>query len=212
MSATDWTAVGTIALAAATLIAVVTTIIITAQERKRADERLGEERGHSATQLEDERRHAREREQLAEAYKVQVVLGEKAAGEPTDSTYEEPDESVRQLVAIVVNHGAYTITRVEAQFSYDGNSLNSHRRTEHLSGFQGMAHGLRSGWEPTAGSRRGSTLAPWDAGMRFESDRVHEKFLAGPYPVVRWTDRWGTRWEHKHGEVKQVDESTQWLP
>jgi hypothetical protein len=31
------------------------------------------------------------------------------------------------------------------------------------------------------------------------------KFIHGAYPIVRWTDRWGTRWEHELGEVRQID-------
>jgi len=42
-------------------------------------------------------------------------------------------------------------------------------------------------------------LAPWDAVIRFESDEVHVQNLKSPYPLVRWTDRWGTRWEHRRG-------------
>ena len=41
-------------------------------------------------------------------------------------------------------------------------------------------------------------------GIRFESDKVHVKFLSNPYPLVRWTDRRGMRWEHHRGEVRQV--------
>lgn len=36
-------------------------------------------------------------------------------------------------------------------------------------------------------------LAPWDAGIRFESHDVHVRFLKSPYPLVRWTDRWEQR-------------------
>lgn len=34
-------------------------------------------------------------------------------------------------------------------------------------------------------------LAPWDAGVRFETDDVNVKCLKGPYLLVRWTERWG---------------------
>jgi hypothetical protein len=56
------------------------------------------------------------------------------------------------------------------------------------------------------------TLTPWDAGLRFEADAIDGRDLENPYPVVRWTDRWGTRWEHNRGEVRQVDESKAWTP
>jgi hypothetical protein len=35
-------------------------------------------------------------------------------------------------------------------------------------------------------------------------------FLKNPYPVVRWADRWGTRWEHRRGEVRQVRDDEPW--
>lgn len=55
-------------------------------------------------------------------------------------------------------------------------------------------------------------LAPWDGGIRFESDYVAEKFLKNPYPLGRWTDRCGTRWEHRRGEVRQVRDDEPWSP
>lgn len=36
--------------------------------------------------------------------------------------------------------------------------------------------------------------------------------LAAPYPVVRWTDQWGTRWEHKRGVVRRVSDTEPWEP
>jgi hypothetical protein len=30
--------------------------------------------------------------------------------------------------------------------------------------------------------------------------------------IVRWTDRWGTRWENKNGEVNQIDKDADWMP
>jgi hypothetical protein len=32
------------------------------------------------------------------------------------------------------------------------------------------------------------------------------------YPVVRWTDRWGTCWEYRLGKVRQVDMDDSWEP
>jgi hypothetical protein len=55
-------------------------------------------------------------------------------------------------------------------------------------------------------------LTPWDAGVRIEIDPVPVRDLVGPYPVVRWTDRWRTRWEHKRGEIKQVIEGRALAP
>ena len=55
-------------------------------------------------------------------------------------------------------------------------------------------------------------LTPWNAGVRFESDEIHTQHLSGPYPIVRWTDRWGTRWEHKRGVMRQIRDGEQWAP
>jgi len=57
-------------------------------ERERSDRLLREERVRSRAQIEEERRIAREREQLSEAYAVQVALGEKYQG-LRDPTIEE---------------------------------------------------------------------------------------------------------------------------
>src|SRR5258707_3838071 len=84
MTATDWTAVGTIALAFVTVVAIITTIIITKQDRDQA-----------AARLHDERRHEREREQEANAWAVQVVMGQLNAGPPTWGG-DQPDDTARQ--------------------------------------------------------------------------------------------------------------------
>jgi hypothetical protein len=36
------------------------------------------------------------------------------------------------------------------------------------------------------------------------------KFLVGIYLVVRWTDRWGTRWENRRGDVRKIKASAPW--
>lgn len=74
-------------------------------------------------QLAEERRLALEREQIAEAYRVQVVSAYTdvtvggSAGRSADR-----DRSVRRIGAMVVNHGRYTVTGVEAQFVLSGTS------------------------------------------------------------------------------------------
>jgi len=37
--------------------------------------------------------------------------------------------------------------------------------------------------------------------MRYVHDAVLAATALGSYPIVRWRDRWGTRWEHKQGVV-----------
>jgi len=55
-------------------------------------------------------------------------------------------------------------------------------------------------------------LTPWDGGIRFESDDVAAGLMTGPYPLMRWTDRWDTRWEYRRGEVRQVRDDEPWSP
>jgi hypothetical protein len=79
---------------------------------------------------------------------VQVVPTEAFVGEA-----DERFDSVRQLAAMVVNRGRFTIARIEAQFNYDGMSLVSHQGA----GFATVPEGLRAGG-PVRGARhvRGS--------------------------------------------------------
>jgi len=175
-------------------------------EHERSDRLLKAEREHSRAEIEEERRLAREREQLAEAYAVQVVPAEvpvRIAGD---------EEGGKQLAVIIVNRGKFTITRIEAQFSPDGMSLLSHRGYKRLMGFENVSESVRAGWGPSDEGAMSGVLSPWDLGMRFEADTVHVRFLKSWYPVVRWTDRWGTRWEHRCGEVRQVRDHESWSP
>jgi hypothetical protein len=102
----------------------------------------------------------------------------------------------RTLVLMMTNKGKYTITRVEAQFSPDGKSLLPHDTSIRIANLDNLPDKLRAGQPDLTEAARGSVLTPWDAGMRFECQRVHKKDISGPYAVVRWTDRWGRRWEH----------------
>ncbi len=113
---------------------------------------------------------------------------------------------------MVVNHSSYTITGINAVFSYDGQSWVNHADYQRLSGFGKVSDRLRYGWSPSSERAMHSVLAPWDAGIRFESDEVNVQILKSPYPLVRWTDRWGTRWEHRRGEVRQVRDDEPWEP
>lgn len=233
----EWTAVGTVLLALVTVGAVITTIVITQVDRKRADQRLeGEQARHKAevaeerllanARLEKQQKQSElqfrteqwrmtEREQYTEAYAVQVTVGECTAEEGPPNAYGDagPD-AAKFLAALVVNRGRYAITEVTAQFSPDGESLTTSRRVVRIPlSFASLPDELRGGFRPLSDKRgHGDTLAPWDAGMRFESDAVGVHHLAGPYFVIRWTDRWGTNWEHKQGVVRAVVEGQPWAP
>ena len=174
-------------------------------EHKHSDQQLKEERERSGAQIEEERRVAREREQAAEAHAVQVAM-----------VTTEPDEQhIRYVAAIVVNHGAFTIRRVEAQFRLPGQntSLVSPRYHERVPGTDNLNEKLLLGMSGRLeGLVRGDVVSPWDIGMRFEADPMDTGQAVGAYPVVRWTDRWGTRWEHRLGEVRQVGDDEPWSP
>jgi hypothetical protein len=81
-SSPDWasalTAIGTIALAIMTVGAVITTIVITVQDRR-----------HAETRTRGDRRHEQEREQLARAYAIDLaskpVSGAQAGVLPIES-------------------------------------------------------------------------------------------------------------------------------
>jgi len=180
-----------------------------AEEHRRGEQQVKEERAYGRVQLDEERRLAREREQLAQAYQVQVVLGERTAGPSAEGT-AMPDGSIKELAALVVNHGSATITDVDARICLDGKSIASFARSKRLTGFGSVSERLRDGFAASAEHALDGVLTPRDAGVRFESYPVPTASLADPYPLVRWTDRWGTRWEHRRGEVGQVVPGQDW--
>lgn len=207
------TAFGTVAAAAAAVgIAVWSnwqTRRQVAEERERGLQQINDERAYGRTQLDEERRLERGKQQLAEAYQVQVVLGERAAGPPDPGT-GRPDDSVRELAALVVNHGSATITGVDARICYDGSRIAAFARSKRLTGFGSVSARVRDGFSASAEHALDGVLTPRDAGVRFETDPVPVQRLANPYPLVRWTDRWGTRWEHRRGEVGQIELTRHW--
>jgi hypothetical protein len=212
--ATIMTAIGTVAVA---VVAVAVALFAewradkrVAAERAHSAAQLREEREHSTAQLAEERRIAAEREQYAEAYMVRVLPGERDAGPPTDGIYEQADASLKRLGAIVINGGAYTITGIEARLRLANGTVVPFGGSERVTGTGGLDGRLTDGMtgllEALTYSDR---LAPWDVGLRFYSD---PRPIAAWYPIVRWTDRWGTRWEHRRGEVRPVKEGQPWAP
>jgi hypothetical protein len=176
-------------------------------EREHGDKRLREERERGDARVAQERRFFQEREQFAEAYSLQVTL-------VTSSIHGAGEDQARRLIAAIVNHGAQTITRVEVRFSPDGGSVIPARKQERLpvdtnlpSNIMGPHHVVSA----EAASFR-DRLTPWDSGITAETDPIGVQRLTDPRVIVRWTDRWGTRWEHKRGDVQPVDESAQWVP
>ncbi len=78
-------------------------------ELGRSDRLFAEEREHNRAQIEEEHRVARERDQLAEAYAVQVVPAEVRI-----RLGAEQEADGRRLAVIIVNRGSFTITRIHA--------------------------------------------------------------------------------------------------
>ena len=190
-----WTAAGTVALAVVTLAAVVTTIVITIQDRRRAEVRLREELARSRAEMEEERRIAREREQFAAAYAVQVVFVRGA------SEGEGEDEAQR-LMAVIVNHAVQAITRIEALFSLDELTTISASRQVRLPVRLNMPPQVRvipEFVEPAEAAYRADVLTRWDTGLLIETTLTGVRHLADPGVVVRWTDWQGARWEHRRG-------------
>jgi len=149
--------------------------------------------------INEERERSRRREQFTEAYAVKVVQGERAApGQP------ESKPSALVLVAIVVNKGSYTITGVDVQFSLDGEHVEPAVRNERVWSFKDLPEGLYKPGDKAEERAMQGVLAPWDAGMRSESAEVPVQSLKAHHAIVRWTDEWGQRWEHRLGKVEKV--------
>jgi hypothetical protein len=189
---TDWdalTAVGTMALALVTLVAVVATIVITRQDRTRADAQLDRQLKASDAQLRDAREHARCEQQQADAWAVEVRFSTEQAG-------SQADMSAKRLGAVVRNRSARTVKWLECWFSPDGASVIQAGSMGYLlpSGRPDLLTDM-SGYE--------KSLVP-GAGVEFDSDPVPGAQATAPYPIVRWTDMQGQRWEHKRGEVYRV--------
>ena len=192
------------------------------RERDDADRRLRHEQEHSDAQLAEERRLADERlraerdvaqwrEQLAEAYAVQVVLAGGSTGD-----LGKRDRAPHRLAVIVVNRGRYTITNVEAQLRLGGSgnpSLVGFDSEQRLPGGDDLPPDLLGGLSVRLRAGvRADRLTPWDRGLRFDAAPVSAEDLQGAYPVVRWTDRWGGRWEHRLGEVRPAGLFEEWMP
>lgn len=181
-----------------------------AAERAAADALLKEELAHADAALAEEHRIAREREQWAEAYAVEVTAAQMSPEAWGSRVTTQPDVPIACPVAIVVNRGHYAITDVYAQFHAGTGGLMAYGRTEHFSSWWGLAGEIKSGVSGPERNLSPTTLTPADAGLRFSEDARTVRDLAGSYPVIRWRDRWGTRWESRQGVVRQVAEGEAW--
>jgi hypothetical protein len=200
----DWTSVMT---AIGTVAVAISAVGIAIWSDRRTGNRLVDQIQHSDQRLADERRAAREQEQLTEAWSVKVV-GARMAPEPGMST--EPGQPIGRPVVVVFNHGRYTITRVDARFSPDGTSTVGHSQAENAFEFGEYHPGYASsGLQGPIGQAYVGAVTP-GASIRFLGDTQLVSQLRSTFPIVRWVDRWGTHWEHRQGQVREVKEETPW--
>jgi hypothetical protein len=181
-----------------------------AEQREHERAAVADEREHGRKLLEEERRLALEREQLAQAYAVQVLLAQLPGKDVTDAVTADR-LATRQLLAGVVNRSAYTVTRIEVRFCLGTSTMVSHREVLQLPS-PSTPEALRTGPWPCPDPAMRGILTPFDGGLQFETEYMPERDLAEPYALARWTDHWDTRWEHKRGVVRQIGEDEPWKP
>jgi hypothetical protein len=108
-----------------------------------------------------------------------------------------------------------TITQVDVGFSLDAKSVIPSFILERLPVAPNIppeVRGIPQFVQPADSGLFPDALTHWDTGIIAQTDPVGVRMLSDPRVIVRWTDRWGTRWEHKSGHVHPVDESAQWVP
>lgn len=164
------TAIGTLALAVVTVGAAAVTLVVTGQDRKRTDQRLG-----------DERRHELELLQEQQASDVYMVRTTGRARRRWTRSYP---------AATIVNGGDYTITRVVVRFAVNGRFEDA-RHVEFVPAPEASA--LAVG-KTILGSA--DTLAP-GTGQCAALPRTRHGEGTETVPVARWTDRWNQRWEYR---------------
>lgn len=181
----ELTAVGTLLLAILTFAVVVTTIIVTVTDRRRASRK----------------------DQLAQAGLVQVVRGERNAGE-VDPVYGEPvGPPTKRLGVMVVNHGAFTITDIVASARWPGdNERRPMARSERVNAASDLDTDVAGGMSGLYEGLRADRLTPWDKGVRFESEPARSLDVAVATPFVQWTDWLGLRWENELGRLRMISD------
>jgi hypothetical protein len=235
------TAIGTVALAIVTVSTIIATIVITKQDRQRSDKQLADaqirhdkevaderalaykrlteqlahsdaqladERAHSAAQLQEERQRSHQAEQRGEAFAVLVTPGRIPANLANPAESAETGEAEERPVAVVINNGRFTITNLDARFARNS-ILYQCQQMEYYSAYPTLPEELVSGLvaDPAI-----NILPPGFAGVRFIGGSMAAQELRGINPIVRWTDSWGTRWEHKVGQVRSIAAEEPWEP
>ena len=78
--------------------------------------------------------------------------------------------------------------------------------------FTALPSGLQEQGDTSGEGAMQGILTPRDMGMRFESGEVKVQGLKGHHALVRWTDQWGQRREHRRGEVRKIRGDEPWKP
>lgn len=176
-------------------------------ERAAADARLKLQQEHSERQVREERQAAQESLQLEEAYAVRVSTGWQDGRITDPHINADPHDVLQSMVVVVINRSRLTVTDVDVRLFRGDNGQNSPTKTERIAEIPPAAD--QSQWiEGPLKDLGNRTLAPWSGGLRFIGSATVDYRLDGSYPMVRWTDRWGQRWEHSKGRVRKTDETT----
>jgi hypothetical protein len=171
---------------------------VLADERKPADDRLAAQLAASEAQLRAERDEARKVAQESDAWAVQVDLSDSlVAGSPGS-----PPGEAKVLMATVTNNGRRALGRVRAKFSSDGSQRSDVKYGNYLPRYmpEGFLIPLDTPSQP-------GVLAPGGI-MKFDSDGIGTAELTAPEVIVRWRDPYGQEWQHRHGHVMRITDST----
>ena len=178
-----WTAIGTLALAAVTVGAVVVSIVLARQEGKRTDERIDRQMAHAE-------KSRRKDQQLRQAWAVVVLPRNYATG---------PDE--RNLGVYVANRGDSTITKVKAKFSVGGRRVEAEQRSVTDSEEDDLIGHFDT--------RVYDGILPPRAAFVFMNETFYKPSeIDGWFPIVRWRDWAGQVWENNLGIVRKVEMAT----
>jgi hypothetical protein len=183
-----------------------------AKEQEFSREQLMKEQDFSRAQIAEERQLRLAAEQVAEAHMVRIEQAARDVATQVDDVFNEPvGPTMKRLAVMVVNGGSYVITDVEAQFLVSGN-LQAPKAQHLLPGDSPFPRPGGYTWRSVGSSLMSTTLPPWTAGILIESSDIDPRWLTGAYAMVRWTDRWGSRWEHKRGEIRMISNDDPWRP
>jgi hypothetical protein len=100
-------------------------------------------------------------------------------------------------VAYVVNRSGQTITEVDVRFTPDGEFCEEPSERKRVRGQRVPAPLIiarMSGRKSVEVASQADRLTPLDAGLQFRTGELDKGRLTKPGVIVRWTDRWGTRW------------------